>query len=161
MSTEPPQGRPSHGIRRTAVWLAWLLDSSIPLPGIRFRIGLDPIIGLIPGLGDAVGALAATYLMREAARLGAPRTVLMRMAFNVAVDALFGIFPVAGNVFDAVWKANRRNLALLEAHMADPRRTARSSTAFVTFVAVLMILLIVGVTVLGVLVVRALWQAVT
>jgi hypothetical protein len=160
MNREPTLSREPLAIRRRAVWLAWLLDSSIPLPGTRFRIGLDPLLGLVPGLGDALGAVLAAYLIREAARLGASRSVLMRMAFNVAVDALFGVVPVAGNVFDAVWKANRRNLALLERHLADPRRTAASSTLFVALIAFALLLFSLGVIVLGFLVMRALWRAV-
>src|SRR5687767_7792816 len=92
-------------VRRRLARLAWLLDSAIPLPGTRFRIGIDAIIGLIPGLGDLAGVLLSSYIVREAARIGAPPSVLTRMAFNVAVEGLVGIVPFAGDVFDAVWKA--------------------------------------------------------
>src|SRR5918999_2546085 len=101
--------------RRRLARLAWLLDNSIPLPGTRFRIGIDAIIGLVPGLGDLLGVLLSSYIVREAARLGAPPSVLTRMAFNVAPEGLVGLVPVVGDVFDAAWKANQRNLVLLDA----------------------------------------------
>ena len=107
--------------------LAWLLDSSIPIPGTRFSVGLDALIGLLPFLGDLVGVLLSTYILGEAARLGAPKSVLMRMRFNVGLEGLVGIVPLAGDAFDAVFKANQRNVRLLEAWLEEPRRTARSS----------------------------------
>jgi hypothetical protein len=110
--------------------LAWLLDASIPIPGTRFSIGLDALIGLVPFLGDLVGVLLSTYIVGEAARLGASRTVLARMVFNVAVEGLAGLVPLAGDVFDAAWKANQRNVRLLAAWLEQPRRTQRTSVLF-------------------------------
>jgi hypothetical protein len=108
-------------------WLAWLLDASIPIPGTRFSIGLDALIGLVPFLGDLVGVLLSTYIVGEAARLGASRTVLARMVLNVAVEGFVGLVPLAGDVFDAAWKANQRNVRLLAAWLDQPRRTQRTS----------------------------------
>ena len=99
--------------------LAWLLDNSIPLPG-GYRIGLDPIIGLVPGLGDAIGALFSAYIIIEARSLGAPRSILLRMLGNVAIETVVGAIPLAGDLFDAVFKANSRNLALLAHYQLDP-----------------------------------------
>ncbi|HJS78291.1 MAG TPA: DUF4112 domain-containing protein [Burkholderiales bacterium] len=93
--------------RRKLERLAWLLDSSIPIPGTRFSIGLDALIGLVPFLGDLIGVLLSTYIVGEAARLGAGRSVLARMVLNVAVEGLAGLVPLAGDVFDAAWKANK------------------------------------------------------
>lgn len=107
--------------------LAWLLDDSIPLPGLRFRVGLDALLGLVPGLGDAAGVLLSSYIVREAWRLGVPRSVLLRMALNVAIEGVVGAVPLLGDLFDAAWKANVRNVALLDAHAADARRTERTS----------------------------------
>jgi hypothetical protein len=118
-------------LRRRLGRIAWLLDSSIPLPGVRFRIGIDAILGLIPGLGDLLGVLLSSYIVREAARVGAPPSVLMRMAWNVAIEGVVGMIPFFGDVFDAAWKANQRNFALLETHLDDPRRARRSSRLFV------------------------------
>jgi hypothetical protein len=110
--------------------LAWLLDSSIPIPGTRLTIGIDALIGLFPFIGDLIGVLLSSYIMSEAARLGAPKSVLMRMAFNVGVEGVVGIVPFAGDVFDAAWKANQRNVRLLNAWFDHPAKAARSSRAF-------------------------------
>ncbi len=93
--------------------LAKLLDSSIQLPGTNIKIGLDPIIGLIPGVGDAVGALLSSYIIFQAAEIGVSRLVLAKMIGNVAIDTLIGGIPILGDLFDLVWKANRRNVHLL------------------------------------------------
>jgi hypothetical protein len=126
-------------------WLAWLLDSSIPIPGTRFTIGVEALVGLIPVLGDFIGVLLSSYILKEAARLGAPKVVLARMASNVLVEGLVGAIPLAGDVFDAAWKANQRNVRLLDAWLNHPQKTARSSSLFATVliaaVAVLLILL--------------------
>ncbi len=125
-------------------WLAWLLDSSIPIPGTRFTIGVDALIGLLPVLGDFIGVLLSSYILKEAARLGAPKVVLARMASNVLVEGIVGIIPFAGDVFDAAWKANQRNVRLLNAWLDHPKKTARSSSVF----AVVLISAVVGLLVL-------------
>jgi hypothetical protein len=147
-----------HALRRLAR-LAWLLDNSITIPGTRFRIGLDAIVGLIPGLGDLLGVLASSYIVREAARLGAPPSVLTRMAFNVAVEGLVGLVPFFGDVFDAVWKANQRNYTLLEAHIKNPRHTARASRLFVFLLGAAIVVFIVFSAAAAFLIARAVWQA--
>jgi hypothetical protein len=115
-------------------FLAWLLDSSIRIPGTRLTVGLDALIGLVPFLGDLIGVLVSSFIVGEAARLGASRAVLARMAFNVAVEGLVGLIPFAGDVFDAAWKANQRNVRLLEAWVERPRRAGRASKLFVAIV---------------------------
>lgn len=146
-------------LRRRLTSLAWLLDNSIPVPGTRFRIGLDAIIGLLPGLGDVVGVLLSSYIVREAARLGAPPSVLTRMAFNVAVEGLVGIVPFVGDVFDAAWKANQRNLALLDGHFDDPRRSVKSSRLFVAGLTAALLAFIVVAAAAAILLVRLIWGA--
>ena len=101
--------------------LAWLLDSAIPLPG-GYRIGLDGLIGLVPGLGDVVAALLSSYIVVEAARLRVPASVLMRMGLNVALELIVGAVPVAGDLFDFAFKANERNVRLLEASLDPPEQ---------------------------------------
>lgn len=110
--------------------LAWLLDSSIPVPGTRLRIGLDPLIGLIPVVGDLVGMLFSAYILVRAARLGIPRVTLLRMGFNVTLESVVGIVPLVGDAFDFWWQANRKNVELLKAHMRDPGRARRGDWLF-------------------------------
>jgi hypothetical protein len=110
--------------------LAWFLDSSIPVPGTRFRIGLDPLIGLIPVVGDLVGMAFSAYILIQAARLGIPRVTLMRMGYNVTVEAVVGIIPFVGDAFDFWWQANRKNVELLKAHVRDPGRARRGDWLF-------------------------------
>lgn len=106
-------------------------------------VGLDALIGLVPFLGDLVGVLASSYILSQAARAGASRSVLLRMAFNIAVEGLVGVIPLAGDVFDAAWKANQRNVRLLGDWLDRPARAERSSRWFVFAV----ILAILGVVV--------------
>lgn len=92
------------------------LDSRFSILGIRF--GWDSILGLVPGLGDAATAAAGLWIIREAAQLGARRSVLARMAVNSAADFVIGGVPLLGDIFDVIWKSNRRNVALLRREMA-------------------------------------------
>jgi hypothetical protein len=93
--------------------LAWLLDNSIYLPILNYRIGLEAIIGLIPGLGDVAGMLLSSFIVLQAIRLGAPRATLLRMVLNVALETVIGLIPLLGDLFDATFKANVRNVRLL------------------------------------------------
>jgi hypothetical protein len=146
-------------VRRRLARLAWLLDNSIPLPGTKFRIGLDALLGLVPGLGDVAGVLLSSYIVREAARIGAPPALLARMAWNVAVEGVVGMVPFLGDVFDAAWKANQRNYALLEAHLQNPRRTARSSRLFVAALVLGLVALMLVLGAVGFLIVAAIVRA--
>jgi hypothetical protein len=103
-----------------ALRLAGLLDTALRIPGTRIRFGLDPILGLLPGLGDAVAALIGGRIVWSAIRAGAPRLVVARMLVNVAIDAILGAVPAAGTVFDVAFKAHRRNARLLAEWAATP-----------------------------------------
>src|SRR5262245_33880751 len=94
--------------------IARLLDDLIRIPGTTIGIGLDPIIGLIPGLGDVIGGAMSGYILLVAAREGVPTSVLVRMFGNIALDSLVGVVPVLGDLFDVGMKSNRRNVDLLE-----------------------------------------------
>jgi len=100
--------------------LAWLLDSSVRIPGTQVRMGVDSLIGLVPGVGDLAGALLSSWILLQAARLGAPRRLLARMGANVALETLVGAVPLAGDLFDVAFEANRRNVSLLRAALAPP-----------------------------------------
>src|SRR5688572_32812403 len=99
--------------------VARFLDSAFRVPGTSYRIGLDPILGLLPGLGDLVSPLFTFGLIWQAREIGVPGVVVMRMISNVAIDTVVGLVPVVGDLFDFAWKSNNRNLALLEAHAYD------------------------------------------
>jgi len=105
-------------------WLSTLLDTAIVVPGTNIRFGLDALVGLVPGIGDAITTLLSLYIVREARALGAPRLLIARMLANVALDGVVGAVPVAGDLFDVAFRANRRNVALLRQHLdrAERRR---------------------------------------
>ncbi len=97
--------------------LADLMDSAIILPGTDIRIGLDSIIGLIPGIGDTITAAVSGYIIHRARKMGASPLLVGRMSWNVFVDWVIGIIPFVGDAFDVGWKANKKNVALLKAHL--------------------------------------------
>jgi hypothetical protein len=97
--------------------LSRLMDTAFRIPGTPFRIGWDPVIGLIPGLGDAIATAISAYILFSATQFGLPRNVLVWMLFNIGLEAVVGTIPLIGDVFDAFYKSNIRNLALLEKHL--------------------------------------------
>lgn len=107
--------------------LARLLDSQFRVPGTRVRFGVESVLGLVPGVGDAAGLALSTAVIVQAVRLGARGSTVARMVLNVAVDAVVGSIPLLGSVFDFVFKANNRNVALLQRHGLDPDRTRAES----------------------------------
>ena len=124
--------------------LARLLDTVVRVPGTQIRLGLDPLLGLVPGVGDLLGGALSTYVLVLAARAGATSPVLLRMLGNLGVDALVGTVPLLGDLFDVGFKANARNVALLERHLAAPTDTARASGAMVAGIVLAALLLVAG-----------------
>jgi hypothetical protein len=131
-----------------------LLDNAISIPGTSYRVGLDPILGLIPGVGDAIGTMLAGYIIVEAARFGVPRSVLLRMLLNIGIDTAVGAVPGIGDLFDFVWKADAKNLALLHEHLGQPAAARRASRRVLAVVIVLMAVLAVGAVALVILLSR-------
>lgn len=119
--------------------ISTLMDSRFEGP-MGFRFGLDGIIGLIPVLGDFAGRAVSLYIIYEAAMIGCGPSVLLRMGLNVLVESLVEWIPILGNIFDFVWKANNKNMALIETHVLDPR----GSTAQSRLVLILVFLTIIG-----------------
>ena len=111
--------------------VARFLDSAVTVPGTSYRVGLDPVLGLIPGLGDLISPLFGVGIMWQAYDLGVPKIVQVRMLFNVAIDAIVGAVPLFGDLFDFVWKANVRNLALLDRHAEQGYRASAGDWVFV------------------------------
>jgi hypothetical protein len=138
------------GLRR----IAWILDDLVRVPGTSRRFGLDPVLGLIPGGGDIAGSVLSAYIVVAAARLGAPSSVILRMGWNVVVDTVLGAVPLLGDLFDASWKANRRNVALLDRYLDQPGSVRRSSRLVLVGVLVGIAAIAVGMAALTVLAVR-------
>ena len=158
---KPEDHTPREGALRRLDTLSYVLDNSIPIPGTRRRFGLDALIGLVPGVGDATGALMSAYIVVQAARLGAPAASLVRMLLNVGIEALVGAIPFAGDLFDAWFKANARNVTLLRSELQRPGSTRRSSKGVVVAVVIALVLILGAMGWLAFSVARALWQAIT
>jgi len=128
-------------------FLSRLLDNVIPLPG-GFRIGLDPIIGLFPYLGELTTTSVSFYLLYEAARLGLPKRLLAKMVANIFVDSLVGSFPVLGDVFDFIWKSNSKNVQIIETayHPGLKERPARTIVFWIGGLFCLFLAMIVGLS---------------
>ena len=144
--------------------LARLLDNAISIPGTSWKIGFDPIVGLIPGIGDLVSAVLSGYIILEAARAEAPTLTLAKMLGNVGIDTLFGAVPALGDVFDAAWKSNTRNVALLERHLAvavEPAREKRSVLGRTILAAIVLVLIVGAGLGFGIYVARLLWGLTT
>lgn len=114
--TQTKHADPLKTIRSLSYWL----DNAIPIPGTGYRVGLDPILGLIPGGGDIIGAILAAYLVFKGVQLRLPAASLGRMVWNIVLEMVVGLIPVVGDLFDFAWKANAKNLELLEAHLDEP-----------------------------------------
>ncbi len=110
---------------------SYLMDEAFRVPGTRFRFGWDPIIGLVPGIGDAASSLLSLGIFWAAFRSGVPKIIKARMLLNLIIDTLVGTIPVLGDLFDVAWKANMRNLALLEKHTAVNARVGAGDWLFV------------------------------
>ena len=150
---------PASRTRRVRV-LAKLLDNSISIPGTPWKIGFDPIVGLIPGIGDLIGALLSGYIVLEAVRADVPAFTLARMLLNVGIDTLLGAVPAVGDLFDAAWKSNVMNVALLERHVvatgSNPPK--RHNMLGLMAIALVVLILILGAGLaLGIFATRLLW----
>ncbi len=131
----PPDPRGLEALRR---W-ARIFDSAFRIPGTQITFGLDPILGLIPGLGDMASPVFSLFFVWHGLRLGVPKVVLARMVLNVLIDAGVGAIPVVGDLFDFGWKANAWNLALLERHAMAGRRPASGDYVFVILCSLVLI----------------------
>lgn len=141
--------------------LSRLLDNAIAIPGTSFRVGFDPILGLIPGVGDFVGTALSAYIVIEAARLGLPKATLGKMVGNILLESLVGTIPVVGDWFDFAWKANTKNMELLEAHVNISPVGEKANRWFIALLVLGLFVLAIGLVVFSVLVIRLLLNAVT
>jgi hypothetical protein len=127
-----------------------LFDQAFGIPGTRFRFGLDALFGLVPGLGDLAGGVVAVYALQVARRLRVPSEIQLHMLSNIALDALIGSIPLIGDIFDFVFKAQTRNLALLDDWLQTPHRTAKRSKRGLILIPAAIILVFATLTILGI-----------
>jgi hypothetical protein len=124
--------------------LAWLMDDLIRIPGLGWRFGLDALIGLIPGFGDTATSLASFYILASAVRYRVPKITMLRMGLNVGIDYLVGSLPLVGDLFDAWWKSNQKNIALLRQRATVSAEEARQGKLSDWLFVGLIILLLAG-----------------
>ncbi|MFS8118657.1 MAG: DUF4112 domain-containing protein [Microcoleus sp.] len=141
--------------------ISHLLDNAIPIPGTKYRIGLDPILGLIPGGGDVIGSIFAGYVVFKSAQMGVPQETLVKMAANIVFDTVAGTVPVAGDLLDVAWKANVKNIELLDAHLGSPEQGKKADWLFVAALLLGLILIVGGVIFLSVMLFGWLFQVIT
>jgi hypothetical protein len=148
----PDDGNDERGRRALAQLraVAKLFDQAFGIPGTKWRFGLDALFGLVPGLGDIAGAVVAVFALHVARRLRAPQVIQLHMLGNIALDALIGMIPIAGDLFDFAFKAQTRNLALLDDYLATPHKTARRSRRGLILLPLAIVTLFAALTVLGV-----------
>lgn len=134
--------------------LGHLLDNAVPIPGSGYRVGIDPLLGLIPGAGDVVSLILSAYIVIEAARFKLSASTLFRMVFNIVLEAVVGTVPLLGDAVDFVWKANAQNLALLESHLNDPQPNQAADKKFIIIAFIILAALVIGAIALMVLILR-------
>ena len=136
-----------------------LLDNAISIPGTKISFGLDPIIGLLPGGGDTITGGIAGYIVVEAARMGVPREVLWKMVGNIIIDSFAGTVPVVGDLFDVGWKANVKNIELLEKHL-EISETNKSNPLVIIGLILLLSLIVLGFAAIAFFTVTWFWNLV-
>ncbi len=139
-----------------------MLDSLFKLPGSKLRIGLDPVIGLIPGVGDAVVSALGSIIVMAAMRAGAPRLLVMRMAANLLLNAAVGAIPVAGDLFSVWFRSNAKNYALLRAWQTGGQKPLEAAdTRWANLGCIVLVLVAAGVAALGFWLFTLLWRWMT
>jgi hypothetical protein len=139
--------------------LSRVLDTAVGIPGTRYRFGLDAVVGLVPGVGDAIGAIFSLYIIFQAARMGVPKATLVRMIGNVGVDTIIGEIPLLGDLFDVGFKSNVRNLSLIERHVQQPVRARAGSRSLLAVLGIGLVALFVGIVALSVIVAQLVYNA--
>jgi hypothetical protein len=140
-------------------WLALIMDDFLRVPGTKFRVGLDPIIGLLPGLGDTASAITSALVLVYAARSGLPKVLVARMAANILINELIGVIPGVGDAFSFWFKSNKRNYELLQRHRLVPRKSGKSDWIFLIVVLALIFLVIGAGLIVSVLILWAIGRA--
>jgi hypothetical protein len=157
----PPEQKGAAGLEPLFRWIAVLMDDLLRLPGTRFKIGIDPLIGLIPGIGDTGSAVVSAIALLQAARYGLPKIILARMSVNILLNEVIGIVPVVGDAFSFWFKSNARNYALLKQHMGVRRKARTSDWLFVFGVLVLLALVVAAGIFVSLLVIQQIIRLLT
>jgi len=139
--------------------IARILDSVVTVPGTKVKIGLDPILGIIPGVGDAIASFMSAIILYEAASAGVPKRHLLRMLGNVVIDSLVGAIPVLGDIFDFAFRANERNLEIIRSIPAADLLTPRDPKAISTLIVGLLLIALVLISAGAIFIVRAIFRA--
>ncbi|MEQ9482828.1 DUF4112 domain-containing protein [Coleofasciculus sp. F4-SAH-05] len=134
--------------------LSHLLDNAIPIPGTPWRFGLDPVLGLLPGAGDFLGTAFSTYIVLEAARIGIPRSLLGQMVINILLDTVIGSVPIVGDIADATWKANAKNIELLETYWDSPQPEKQTDWFFLVLLLLGLLIAVIIIATLSLLVIK-------
>jgi hypothetical protein len=139
-------------------WLALIMDEFLRFPGTKIRFGLDPIIGLLPGIGDVASAIISAVALVHAARYGVPKILLARMAVNILINELVGIIPGLGDAFSFWFKSNVRNYELLRRYAATPERSRRGDWIFLVAVLTLLFIIVCAGLIVSLFVLQTIWQ---
>jgi hypothetical protein len=144
----PEEKRKRQGLEPLFKWLAYIMDDVVRVPGTTFRFGLDPLLGLIPGIGDTSSALVSAIALVQAVRVGVPKILLMRMAANIFVNEIIGVVPVVGDAFSFWFKSNARNYEILKHHRLGSSPPRASDWVFVVGILVALVVIVcVGIAI--------------
>jgi hypothetical protein len=124
--------------------LSDLWDRSIGVPGTQFRVGLESLVGLLPVGGDFIGILMSTYILLQVIEFKLPVSVLVKMLFNIIIDGSVGSIPVLGDFFDTTWKANTKNVNLLEAHLREPIKSRQKDKWLLNILLAVLVMVLIG-----------------
>jgi len=152
----PEEKRKRQGLEPLFKWLALIMDEVIRVPGTKFRFGLDPLLGLVPGIGDTSSALVSAFALIQALRLGVPKVLLARMALNILVNEVIGIVPVVGDAFSFWFKSNARNYEIIKNHRLGSAPPSKSDWLFVIGVLVALFVVVCAGIAVSLLVLGAL-----
>lgn len=139
--------------------LSTLLDNAIRVPGTSIGFGIDPILGLIPGGGDILGGVLSIYIVFEAFKLGLPQERLITMVSNIALETITGTVPVFGDIFDVAWKANVKNVEILEDYVNSPEDGKKADSWFIFLLLGGLLLLIIFIAIIGIAIFALILQA--
>jgi len=135
-----------------------LWDRSLSVPGTNFKVGLESLVGLLPVGGDVIGILLSVYILFQAIQFRLPPSILFRMLFNILLDGVVGSVPIVGDIFDTTWKANTKNVNLLEAHIREPIRSQKTNKWFLLAFFGAIALVVVSLISISILLIWLVWR---